>query len=277
MIGRGKSKLKPSGERAMCCNLFNKFSQLRTVVELVVVISCVGVGTAWSYMRTASSELGREIRNATPIAFELKRLDDFTKVLIPDIQANQRVAAQLDVETEYAEREIKEMCLAQDEARGQMQKLRIALDESRETFEFGGKTFTRPEVEQDLARRLERFDNVAAQLTSKEKILTARRRTLEAATDKIRQYEHQRDLLVEKSESLQAELKLLEVAQTAGGFRFDNSKLAQAKELALEVEKKVRTLQKVVETDRHLDGDIPVDADSRPVTQRFDERFAPAK
>jgi hypothetical protein len=55
------------------------------------------------------AEIGRQVRDAVPIGFELKRLEQMTAELIPDIQANQKVAAQLDVEIEYLDREIAEL------------------------------------------------------------------------------------------------------------------------------------------------------------------------
>ncbi|MGQ9574615.1 MAG: hypothetical protein ACUVUC_04805 [Thermoguttaceae bacterium] len=37
------------------------------------------------------------------------------------------------------------------------------------------------------------------------------------------------------------------------------------------MEKRIRVLQRLVDSDRQTEGEIPVDADPRPVTQRYDE------
>jgi hypothetical protein len=175
-----------------------KWNRIGLAAAILTVVSSVGVGTVWSYMKTAHAQLGANIRDAVPIAFELKRLEQLTAELIPEIQANQQ-------------------------------------------------------------------------------ILNTRRQTLLAATEKIHQYQHQRLLLVEKADSLQAELKLVELAQSAGTISFDGSKLQQAKDLAQTVEKRIRTVHKLVEGER-LDHDIsiPVEADPRPAAERFDEYFAAA-
>ena len=58
-----------------------------------LLVSSVGAGTLWSYFRTVHAEIGRQVRDAVPIGFELKRLEQMTADLIPEIQANQKVAA----------------------------------------------------------------------------------------------------------------------------------------------------------------------------------------
>ncbi len=240
----------------------------------IVVAFWIGVGTIWTYVRTAEGELRRTIKDAVPIAFELKRLRKMTDDLIPELQANQKVAAQLDVEVEYLEREIACVQTDQEEAKQQMQKLRDALQKDQSSYDFGGQTFSRQEVEEDLGRRLTKYDDTQFQLEAKRRILETRGQTLQAATAKIRHYRQQRDLLEEKAEALQAELKTVELAQQAGDFHFDHSKLKETKDLATDLEKRIRILHKLVESEQTVVGEIPVDADGRSATEKFDDYFA---
>ena len=232
----------------------------------------MGVGTVWRFVRTAQHAVRESVRDAVPLTFELQRLEQLTRDLIPEIQSNQKVAAQLDVEVEYLQREVEAIGKSQVDARSQMEKLRTALDSSNGKHDFGGRPFSKAEIELDLNRRLERFENDAIQKQAKEKLLEARRRTLSAATEKIQQYQRQHAMLVEKAESLQGELKLVELASNAQDIAFDGSKLKQAKELSEQVEKRIRTVQKLVDG-QVVPNEIPVDADARPVTERFDTYF----
>jgi len=252
--------------------------RLWLVAAGVFLVTSMGVGTVWSYFRTAHCELGKAIRDIVPISFELNHLEQAIQDLIPEIRANQKVAAQIDVEAEFLAKEIQATEDSLAKAKAQMRKLREALDEDREVYEFGGRKFTRPEVEQDLAQRLERYDSTEVQMAAKRKILHDRRQTLAAATNKIRQYRQQHELLVEKAESLKGELKLVELAQEPGTCEFNATKFGQAKELAERVEKRIRMVQKLVDSQRQaLSGEIPVEADARPVAQRFDEYFQAKK
>jgi chromosome segregation ATPase len=241
-----------------------------------VVASTIGLGTVRSYFATAQAEIGKQMRDAVPIGFELKRLEQLTSELIPEIQANRKVAAQLDTEVEYLEREIQSLGESQRAAKAEMGQLRAALKTKESQFEFAGRQFTRRQVEDDLARRLARYDDTRVRQEAKQRILESRRQTLAAATDKIRACQQQHDLLVEKSEALQAELKLLELAEASGNFQFDHSKLQQTRELAESVEKRIRTLHKLVDGQPELAGEIPVVADERPVSEKFDQYFATA-
>ncbi len=237
----------------------------------LLLISTVGAGTLWSFVRTAQHAVRESVRDAVPVTFELQRLEQLTRDLIPDIQANQKVAAQLDVEIEYLQREVEVIGQSREEARSQMAKLRAALDSPTGKQDFGGRAFSKAEIELDLNRRLQHFENQVVQKQAKEKLLEARRRTMSTATEKIQQYQRQHSLLVEKVESLQGELKLIELAGNARDIAFDGSKL-QAKGLSQRVEKRIRTVQKLVDG-QAIPSEIPVDADARPVVERFDAYF----
>ena len=99
--------------------MFKKPKQLMLLLGAVVLVTSVGFGTVWSYIRTAHTQLGETVRDTVPISFELKRLEQMTGDLIPEIRANQKVAAQLDVEIEYLEREIGSMEESQEKRRAQ--------------------------------------------------------------------------------------------------------------------------------------------------------------
>ncbi len=240
---------------------------------VALVVSSLGVATSWSYLKTAWRGVGRSIRDATPISFDLERLDGMIGELVPEIRRNQQVVAQLEVECEYLEREVAVMKSGQEELVVQMRKLREALGEDKTQYQFAGQNYSRQQVERDLDRRLDQYEHRKAELAAKEQLLEQRRRTLEAATAKVAEYRRQYEQLVAHAESLQAELKLVEAAQAAGRLEFDTSKLAQTKKLAQDVEKRIRVLQRLVDAERRPEGEIPVDGDTRPVTERFDELF----
>ena len=54
----------------------------------------------------------------------------------------------------------------------------------------------------------------------------------------------------------------------------NSSHLFSAKELSVDVEKRVRTLQKLVDGQQQVTGEVPVEADSRPITEVYDTYFA---
>ncbi|MCS7304422.1 MAG: hypothetical protein NZ602_04870 [Thermoguttaceae bacterium] len=243
---------------------------------LAVVVSSLGLATSWSYIKTAWLGIGETIRDATPIAFDLQRLNVAIKDLESESRQNQKFVAQLEVEIEYQEKEVAKLKEEQDKALAEMRKLREALGENKSEFQFAGRKYTRPEVEQDLKRRMDVYQERETELKAKEQLLQSRRQTLEAARKKAAEYRRQYDQLVAKAQALQAELKLLEAAQATSPASIDASKLSEAKQLAQEIEKRIRVSQRMLDAERKpLEGEIPVDVDDRPVTERFDELFGP--
>ncbi|MCR4415341.1 MAG: hypothetical protein NUV77_23255 [Thermoguttaceae bacterium] len=243
---------------------------------VAVVASSLGLATSWSYLKTAWRGVGQSVRELTPIGFDLERLAGLIADLQPEIRRNQQVAVQLEVEREYLEKDIAAMEGQQEKAKAEMAKLRQTLAQGGSQFQFAGQKYSRQQVEQDLARRLDQYEERQTQLAAKKQLLAERQRTLEAATAKVNEYRRQYEQLQERYESLKAELALAEAAQAAGNLQFDSSKLAQAKDLAQEVEKRIRVVQKMVESDRQPSGEIPVQADTQPVAERYDRLFGPS-
>ncbi len=242
-------------------------------VAAAVVVSSLGLGTTWSYLKTAWSQVGQTIRDVTPISFDLKRLEQMIRDLEPEIRRNMQVVAQLEVEVEYLEKGVRQLEREQEKAFAQMKQLREALREPRTEFEFGGRLFTRAQVERDLARRLDRYQMQQDRLEAKRQLLQQRLRTLQAAQEKVAEYRRQYDLLVAKAEQLKAELQLAQAAAATGELNLDGSKLGEARQLAQEVEARIRVLQKVIDQGRTPADEIPVATDARPASERFDELF----
>ncbi len=106
------------------------------IAAVAVVASSLGVATTWSYVKTLWRGVGESVRDATPISFDLKRLDGMISDLVPEIRRNQQAVAQLEVETEYLEREIAQMRSRQQETLAEMKKLRDALGEKKSEYRF---------------------------------------------------------------------------------------------------------------------------------------------
>lgn len=239
-----------------------------------VVVSSLGIATSWSYIKTLWRGVGQTIREVTPIAFDLERLNTELKDLEPEIRRNQAVVAQLEVELENLEAEIAQMEKEQEKLFAEMRTLREALEENRSEYQFASGTYTRSQVESDLARRLDQYQARQAALDGKKQLLVERRKNYEAAVRRVQQYRQQYDQLRIKAESLAAQLKTLEAAQAAGSVSIDQSRLARAKELAKEIETRIRVAQRMMEAEWSTPGEIRLEEETaRPVTERFDELF----
>ncbi|HPU07960.1 MAG TPA: hypothetical protein PLO20_15600 [Thermogutta sp.] len=239
----------------------------------VLVVGGLGLGTTWSYIKTFWRGVGKEIREATPIAFDLERLNGDLKDLEPEIRRNLSILATLEVDVENLQKNIAEVEKEQSKAMAEMRKLREALAEEKTEYEFGGQLYTRRDVEANLAKRMDRYQARKVELEAARQLLAEKQRNLEATRRKVEAYQAQYRQLTAQAESLAAQLKTLEASQAAGTVTIDGSRLSRAKELAKEIERRIRVAQKILDTQQKAEGEIPVDIDTRPITQRFDEEF----
>lgn len=213
------------------------------------------------------------LRDATSIQFDLKRLYQAIEALTPILQENRKTAAELDIEIEFLASDTKKMEEQQELARAEMQELREALDGNAATIHIDNRTYDRATVESDLLRRLEAYQLAEKQLVTRHDLLAKRRQALAHAVSCIRDNEHEQRVLADLADSLNAELKVLEVASATNDMSFDNPQSAQTKELASEIQKRISTLQRMCDHEE-LGREVQVNLDRRTATERFDETFA---
>ncbi|WP_417849360.1 hypothetical protein [Thalassoglobus sp.] len=240
---------------------------------VLLITALLGGDLAWSYWQGMQGVVQQGLRDATSIEFDLRRLDQAIEALTPQLQKNRKTAAELDVEIEFLAAETQKMEKKQRLAKAEMQELRDGLSRGVGSIWIDGHMYARATVESDLQHRLEIYEQTDKQIRSRRDLLAKRRRTLEQAVTCLRDNENQQRSLSELADSLNAELKLLEVATATSGISFDQPNLAAAEELATEIEKRIRTLQ-LMHDQGELKSQIPVNLDRRSAADRFDQVFA---
>jgi hypothetical protein len=129
-------------------------------------------------------------------------------------------------------------------------------------------------VKDDLARRFNRFKTVDGTIESMEQMRNARQRNLDAARQKLTaMMASQRQLQVDV-ENLEAKLKLVEVAEASSDFQFDDSHLAQAKQLITDIRTRLDVASKLANADTNFQEEIPLDeTNAEDVTEQVAEYF----
>lgn len=213
---------------------------------------------AVSYVRTSAGWVKQSVRNSVPVDFEIERARQMVKNLTPEVRGNMHVIAQEEVEVERLERQIAKTQETVDKERGEIVRLKNDLTSSRVTFEYGGRTYTIQQVKTDLTNRFERFKTHEATLASLRGVQQARRRSLEAARQKLEgMLAAKRNLEVEV-ENLEARKKMVEVAQTTSDYNFDDSQLGRVRELVADVRTRLNVAEKLAGADGALHEEIPL-------------------
>ena len=145
-------------------------------------------------------------------------------------------------------------------------------------FTYCGKSYTRSQVEADLASRFERYQVDEATLAAQEQMKAVRVQSLATAKEKLQAYLGQKRQLEVQLEQLAARLKMIDLAKTTSEFNFDSDSLGQAKELVedlharLDVEERLVGQHSEMANDVVLsDADIGVEDITAKVADYFEE------
>lgn len=243
----------------------------------LLAILAVGGDVISEYAAGLRGQVRSEIRNATSVEMDLARLDQLVHDYTPQLNENRKVAAELDVELEFLEKDTQSNREQQKLKFAEMKKLRETLADEASADEdevavFEGRTFTRSEIEEDLSRRMRAYEQVDKQIKVRERIIAKRKRMLAVAVSAIKDCEQQQFALADTADALNAELKLLEVGATTRDFDFKKSNLEHAQQLAAKVKKRILSLERLAEQ-QGKEEQVPVNLDHRSVVERFDVKF----
>ncbi len=232
------------------------------------VIATVGLGLAGgllfgkdvvSYVRSSAKSVRTVVKDSVPIEFELKRASDLLEDIIPEMHANIRLIAQEEVEVAALKAEITKSQEGLDEERDKIKTLRGSLETPQAQYCFGGRQYSRGDVKADLAARFERIKESELVLASKQRLLTSRESSLNAATQLLEKTRSQKRILENKIETLASQYRLVKAAAVGSKFQVDNSKLAQTEKLIAQIQKRLDVAERVLAHESRFVENIPVD------------------
>jgi chromosome segregation ATPase len=225
----------------------------------------------FSYVRTSLGWMKDSVKNSVPVQFEIERARRMIKDLEPEVRKNVQAIAKEEVEVERLQKQIADTETRLAKEKEEMLKLHADAKSSKESFAYGGRTYTAAQVRMDLASRFARFTTTEATLNSWKDTLVARQRSLEGAQKKLKgTLDARRQLLVEV-ENLQARLQMVAAAQTTSNHNFDDSQLSRVKELVGDLRTRLDVEERMVTAEGYYAAEIPV---SEPSTENIMEQIS---
>jgi chromosome segregation ATPase len=232
------------------------------------VVAVVGVGLvggllfgrdAISYARSMAKSFRTAVKDTVPIEFELKRASDLLDEIIPEMHANIRQIAQEEVEMAALKSEITKSQACLEDERTKIKTLRTSLETPQVSYTFAGRHYSRDDVKADLAARFEQIRESELVLASKERLMTSREKSLNAAMQMLEKTKTQKRLLEDKIQTLTSQYRLVKAAATGSRIQIDNSKLAQTEKLIGEIQKRLDVAERVLAHESTFVEAIPVD------------------
>lgn len=245
--------------------MFKWFRRLLLAGLVTLAVGFLVFGThLFSYVRTGYREARNRIRSTIPIEFEILRLEDLLEDLGPELHKVKERVAEEQVGIRHLERELQRLRQRGLTEREELRALRAALGQSTGEVRVGRLRYTRAHVEADLARRLDRIRALRGLIASKERLLQARRRALEAAKQKLARFDAERTRLAAAVEELRAELRELQTLQ-AGTLKvaIDESRLDEARRLADKVRTRLEVARAMLANEQVLVPAVPAPTPTR--------------
>jgi phage shock protein A len=221
---------------------------------------------AASYVKTSFGWVKDSVKSQVPVQFEIERARRMVKNLVPDIRKNMHVIAQEEVEIERLDKQIAQTTDKLDRDRAEIMKLKTDLATPQNVYQYSGRSYSIQQVKVDLANRFDRYKTGDATLASLRDIQAARRKSLDAARQKLEGMLAAKRQLEVDVENLEARFKVIEVAQTTSPFNIDDSELGRVKDLIAEVRTRLNVAERLVNSQGDLESEIPV---SGPVSDNI--------
>jgi predicted nucleic acid-binding Zn-ribbon protein len=213
---------------------------------------------AASYLGTTFGWVKDSVKNNVPIEFEIERARRMVKDLVPDIRKNMHVIAQEEVEVDRLEKQIAQTNATLDHERTDIMRLKNDLSTNQVSYQYGGRTYSVSQVKCDLSNRFERFKTHEATLASLQEMQAARRKSLDAARQKLEGMLASRRQLEVDVENLEARFKMIEVAQTTSQYNIDDSQLGRVKELIGDLRARLNVAERIANSSADFNSEIPL-------------------
>ena len=216
---------------------------------------------AASYVRTSAECLKDSVRNNVPTEFQIERARGMIKDLVPEIRKNMHAIAREEVELEQLEKQVADTESRLAKEKGELLRLKTDLETGESVFHYASRTYTAGQVKVDMSHRFERYQTGEATLASLHEIYDARRKTLEAARQKLEGTLAEKRKLEVDIENIEAQLEVLAAVQTTSQYNFDDSKLGRVKELIADLRTKLEVNARLIDSEGYFHDEIPLDGD----------------
>ncbi len=219
----------------------------RFIKKMVILGAVVGIGTYLAFgtgvgnvLRTGYKQVKNRVESSIPTEFEIHRIEDLIDQIGPEVAAVEHQVAEEQVAVAELENKITALRTMRTGKTQEIKVIRASLDGSAPRVRLGDLVYSRDHVEVDLARRLDELKADESLIDSNQRLLVARRRALDAAKTRMLTFNAERTRLKAMVQTLRAQLAEQQtLAANCIDVNLDDSKLAQARELAARVQRKL--------------------------------------
>ncbi|MCS7034682.1 MAG: hypothetical protein NZ561_11930, partial [Phycisphaerae bacterium] len=120
--------------------------------------------------------------------------------------------------------------------------------------------YSRDQVKEELARRLELCQEAETILAGKKRLLENRTKSLAAAVQALNRTRQQKEVLVAQIAALESQHRLVQASSQGTSIHVDNSKLAQSQKLIDQIRQRLEVAERVLAHESRFVEPVRVDA-----------------
>ena len=225
---------------------------------IVLLLLLFGRST-FSYVSTAFSRARDSVRSSVPVGFELDRARKEVDRITPEVRKNMHLIAQEEVKVEQLQKQISTLDEKLSQNHRDILRLKVDLESGSGNLIYGGTTYTTSEVKRDLVNRFDEYTTDQETLKNLSKLLSTRNDTLRVARDRLAEMQATQRKMQVQLDNLEARSRMVQVAQNASEFIFDESQLATARDLVNTIDSRLRADEKLLNAETRSLDRIPVD------------------
>ena len=231
----------------------------------------------FSYATTACHNVREAVKSEITQEFELDVIRNEIDQLMPEIRQHMTVVAEQSVDVKDLEREIASREVRLGKQKEAILALREDLAGSRDEFTYRQVSYTRGEVEADLAQRFDGFRSGEDAVARDRQILTAQRQTLRANQKKLDGMLARKQELAVSVSQLEARLKTIQATEAINSIEVDDTKLSRVEGMIKKLNHSLDVRESLLETEGSVLGRIPVeeenDVENADVVTEIDSHF----
>ena len=231
----------------------------------------------FSYATTACDNVRDAVKSEITPEFEIGRIRSEIARLMPEIRQHMTVVAEQSVDVKDLDRSITETEAKLAKQKEAILALRNDLTSDRDQFTYRHVSYTRGEVETDLADRFESYQVGEEAVQRDRQILAAQRQTLRANQRKLdSMLGRKQDLSVQVSR-VEARLKTIQATEAVNSVEVDDTKLSRVEGMIKELNRTLDIRESLLETAGNVLGRIPVEEETverhTDVVEEIDQHF----
>jgi len=213
----------------------------------------------FSYLSKSAASVQSAVKDNVPIEFELARAENMLNDIVPEMHANIRLIATEEVEIASLKNDIVRSQKNLAEERARVKTIREKVAEARPTYTLGNITYTHEQMKDELSHRFDQLREAEVVLAGKERLLSTREKSLQAALQMLSRTRSQKSHLEDQITSLESQYRLVKAAATGTTLSIDKSRLAKTEQLIDQIKKRLDVAERVLSHEAKFTQPIAID------------------